>query len=382
MAEPAPLAPGIPPVIPHSATYCDYYQDDAHDKAAGNYATIMNTFMVPLAGVGALTPGQVSDAVFASAVVDPQAFVMLVVDATHPDGRICLFHRLQRYAPQLGAPTEFDNVGYAFVGDLTNNQAPPSIEWPANAFHQVGVSIRVPQREILDQALAADPTVELLGPFGNEDAGTDVIRVRQVMLVPFRYVRILLQRPLTPREAWVQLAGAIYNDGVQDACAPLLDWLRVAITWQGENQASRLQQEHPRVPLMLPALIQRRWQLIINDLPVLSAGATFAAGQMIATSLNALVADNREFRNADEIRREQNSARTPEKCFGRTGVLKLLRLCQVPAAENLPDMWIQMANEPRRQDGIVTIQQAFDSMAQSLAWVVRRAHTHHTGHRR
>jgi hypothetical protein len=108
----------------------------------------------------------------------------------------------------------------------------------------------------------------------------------------------------------VQLAGAIYNDGAQDACAPLLDWLRVAITQQGENQASRLQQEHPRVPLMLPALIQRRWQLIINDLPALSAGATFAAGQMIATSLNALVADNREFRNADEIRREQNSART------------------------------------------------------------------------
>jgi hypothetical protein len=29
-------------------------------------------------------------------------------------------------------------------------------------------------------------------------------------------------------------------------------------------------------------------------------------------------------------------------------------------------MWIQMANEPRHQDGIVTIQQAFDSTAQSL----------------
>jgi hypothetical protein len=130
----------------------------------------------------------------------------------------------------------------------------------------------------------------------------------------------------------------------------------------------RLQQEHPRVPLMLPALIQRRWQLVINDLPSLSSGATFAAGQMIATSLNALVANNREFRNADEICREQNSTRTPEKCFGRTGVLKLLRLCQVPAAENLLDMWIQMANEQRRQDGIVTIQQAFDSMAQSLGF--------------
>jgi hypothetical protein len=117
---------------------------------------------------------------------------------------------------------------------------------------------------------------------------------------------------------------------------------------------------------MLPALVQRRWQLVLNDLPALSSGATMAAGHVIASSLNALVADNREFRNADEIRREQNSARTPEKCFGRTGVLKLLRLCQVTTADDLPDMWTQMANEPRRQDGIVTIQQSFDSMAQGL----------------
>jgi hypothetical protein len=117
---------------------------------------------------------------------------------------------------------------------------------------------------------------------------------------------------------------------------------------------------------MLPALVQRRWQLVLNDLPALSAGATLAAGHAIASSLNALVSDNREFRNADEARREESSARTPEKCFGRNGVLKLLRLCQVTSSTNLPDMWIEMANEPRRQDGIVAIQQSFDSTAQSL----------------
>jgi hypothetical protein len=223
-----------------------------------------------------------------------------------------------------------------------------------------------PPDAVLDQLLAADPALSLVGPFGNEDAGTDVVRVRQAMLVPFRYVRLLLERPLTLREAWVQVAGAIYNDGAHDACAPLLDWFRVALTRQAEGQPSRLQQEHPRVPLMLPALVQRRWQLVLADLLALSEGATLAAGHVIASSLNALVSDNREFRNADEARREQNSTRTPEKCFGRSGVLKLLRLCQVPTSDSLPDMWIQMANEPHRQDGIVTIQQAFDSTAQSL----------------
>jgi hypothetical protein len=47
-------------------------------------------------------------------------------------------------------------------------------------------------------------------------------------------------------------------------------------------------------------------------------------------------------------------------------VQKLLRLCQVTSSTNLPDMWIQMASEPRRQDGIVALQQAFDGTAQSL----------------
>jgi hypothetical protein len=37
MADFVPLAPGIIPVNPHSATYHNYYQDDANDKAAGNY---------------------------------------------------------------------------------------------------------------------------------------------------------------------------------------------------------------------------------------------------------------------------------------------------------------------------------------------------------
>jgi hypothetical protein len=68
--------------------------------------------------------------------------------------------------------------------------------------------------------LAADPAVNLVGPFGNDDAGTEVIRVRHTILVPFRYVRLLLQMPLTPKEAWIQVAGAVIADGNHVACAP------------------------------------------------------------------------------------------------------------------------------------------------------------------
>jgi hypothetical protein len=370
MADPAaivPLIPGGPPFPPNQTTYSQYYQDDSHDNAEGNYAAIMSIFAVPVAG-DAPAPALVTESVYASAVTDPQAFITLVVDNVSPEGRVCMFHRLQRFAPQLGVMTGLDNKGHAFFGDVVEGQMPATVEWPANAFHQAGgVTIRVPTREVIDQMLGADPGIRLLGPFGNDDAGTEVIRVRYAMLLPFRYVRILLPRPLTPREAWIQLAGAIYTDRKQEACAPLIDWLRAALTRQADGLASRVQlAEHPRIPLMLPTLVKRRWQLVLSDLPALSPGATLVAGTAIATSLNALVTDNREFRLADELRREQEKTRTPEKCFGRIGVLKLLRLCHVTNASELPEMWQSLAAEPRRQDGIMTIQQAFNGTAQSL----------------
>jgi hypothetical protein len=145
MADPVPLVPGIPPIPATPTSYREYYQDASNDKAMGGYGTIMNTFAVPLGGVAAPAPNLVTEAVFASAVVDPQAFVMLVVNPANPNGRVCMYHRLQRYAPQLGVTTDFDNLGFAFFGDLTNGQAPPSIEWPVTSFHQVGVAVRVPQ---------------------------------------------------------------------------------------------------------------------------------------------------------------------------------------------------------------------------------------------
>jgi hypothetical protein len=112
MADPAAIVPLVhdgPPVPPNQTTYLQFYQDDSHDNAAGNYAAIMSTFAVPVAG-DAPAPALVTESVYASAVADPQAFVTLVVDNVTPEGRVCMFHRLQRFAPQLGVMTGLDKV--------------------------------------------------------------------------------------------------------------------------------------------------------------------------------------------------------------------------------------------------------------------------------
>lgn len=68
----------------------------------------MATFIVPVASEP--TPQQVSDAIYASAVVDPQAFVLLVTDSNHLDGHVTVFHCLQHHEPRLGHPTPFDGA--------------------------------------------------------------------------------------------------------------------------------------------------------------------------------------------------------------------------------------------------------------------------------
>jgi hypothetical protein len=131
---------------------------------------------------GAPPPLQVSDAVYASAVVDPQAFVLLVTDNDHPNGRVMLFHCLQHHEPRLSCPTPFDGSGYAFYGDVVHGQAPPSIEWPANAFHQVNVAVRVPQRQAIEDWLANEPDAALMDQPDVVAANSDLVRVRNCML--------------------------------------------------------------------------------------------------------------------------------------------------------------------------------------------------------
>ena len=323
----------------------------------------MRAFRVPAAA--ALSPLEVSDAVFASAVVDPQAFVALVTDADHPDGVVTLCHRLQRFEAQLGVPTPFDGNGYAFYGDIVDGQAPPVVQWPANAFHQASAPARVPSRAVIDNAFATDPNVQMFDPLGAADPDAEVVRVRRVILVPFRCVRILLAGPLTPREAWIQLAGALHNDNRQVSCRPLIDWLRYILVREAAGQPSRIAQPRPMVPLATPPLVQRRWALVTRDLPLLSGASATATGNAIAAGINDLVSDNRQNRLADEARRVADSAKTPEKYFGPVGTAKLLRICQVANSASLPQVWKDLASAPKKQD-LVTFQQAFDNMALTL----------------
>jgi hypothetical protein len=59
-------------------------------------------------------------------------------------GEIIAYHRLSRFAPRMGlAPTPWDTLGFAFLGDIIQGLAPPTVLWDNNYFHTVNQT-RVP----------------------------------------------------------------------------------------------------------------------------------------------------------------------------------------------------------------------------------------------
>ena len=56
------------------------------------------------------------------------------------------------------------------------------------------------------------------------------------MYVPPKYMLMAMDTPLSPREAWNQIRGAIQNDGKEAECGALIDWLRVSLTRQAPDQ--------------------------------------------------------------------------------------------------------------------------------------------------
>ena len=115
-----------------------------------------------------------------------------------------------------------------FEGDVLHGQICTMVKWPVMAFQQAanGGALQVPTPANLDALFDADPTLELVGPFVVNKPGTELIWTRNVMFVPPKYGLILLGQLLKPaHQAYTSMGGAIHADGLEVACASLINFL-------------------------------------------------------------------------------------------------------------------------------------------------------------
>ena len=118
----------------------------------------------------------------------------------HGPGKILSYHRATKYVARLGqAPTPFDDVAYAFMGDAHNGLAPATVILEDHYFNNANQT-QVPTVANLVHLLGNDPTLELVGPFASGDADTEPVTVRKISYVPPKYMLLAFDAPLSPRQ--------------------------------------------------------------------------------------------------------------------------------------------------------------------------------------
>jgi hypothetical protein len=227
-------------------------------------------------------------------------------------------HRVARYQPSLVAATPFDDVACAFLGDARNGQAPHTAVWD-DAYFARNAAVQVPTAANMDQLLAADPVLELVGPFAAGDQDTEVLTVRNSVYVPNRHMTMSLSDAMTPRQAWARVRGSVVADGLEQECGPLLDWLRVALTRRVANQGSTLAQVPPAAQVLATldgaTIFQNyRLSLVERDHPDLRAGPTAQGAQLVAGGLNDLATQSRLLERQTKPAECKRGPRRPETC--------------------------------------------------------------------
>jgi len=109
------------------------------------------------------------------------------------DGQMHTYLCPTRMERSLGAPaTTLDDKIYAFMDrDLFSNQG-MNVHLDDALFDEQANQISVPTIATVIDVLAQNPDVTTMGPFTNNDAGTEVKKFRSIIPIPNCYVHVFL----------------------------------------------------------------------------------------------------------------------------------------------------------------------------------------------
>ena len=354
---------GVPLPVGATASYLDYLQDASNDPyrdLPGGYTAIMDVFNLELNNQVVITPAAVQSLVLSAQGAMPM--LLLHGGLIHTYLQPSLFRR------RIGMPvTQWDDQMFVTKGDLTHNQA-VTANWPSEYFHQVQQQHRVPTVATIQTSFVADPALQQLGPYGNNDAGTELVRVRRTCFCPSTYASLLLSEPVTPREAFGRIHTQLVIEGKEAECRPLVKFLQMAILQTANGGPSPLQlADAPTAPLADNHLVRHRNLVLFRDFPMLDQNLPRVQQNAIATRLGELVEDSRVNRAEERVRRDAERNKLPMDLLGATGVATLCRYTRVPDQAMLPPIFARLATATRH-NRLPELQWAIDAEKNRLGY--------------
>lgn len=355
MAHPEPpvLQAAVPPLAPHEVevspprTYREWYADAAHNPLPERMMGYLGGYR--FAGEGDIpTPAQLRDQTVALSDRQPMAFLCLI---NGPDGtpEVAILHRILRFMDSPGDdPSGFHDRVLGLLGDIMPHQY-PAVEVPGSTFHLVGTPTRLPTVNAMEALLPTweDPNVPL-GPYNEGDPETEVARPRNTQLIPGKYASIIIhRRRIKPKQAYMEIVGAIRADEALLSCADVVTWLRAACTARG---GGGVQNALPSVlhtalmPVLLPPEVYRYvTQKVQGDLPGLSAPGALVGPESAATLVGALRALTRRDGGEDGTARSARESKSIAETYKETHRV-LLRFCNVAGVDDVAPVWKRLAN--------------------------------------
>ncbi len=204
-----------------------------------------------------------------------------------------------------------------------------------------------------------------------EHVDSSLVTVRGLMLLPAPYVPLLIQgRGYAPKEVWNLLIPAIVEANQEEACRPLIDWLRAASTARGVDPDSHAPLPPPfslnfSGPPADEDLITHRARILKLLLPGLS---TLSGGieNALTTMATAIVQQTDEARTARENKKlEDETPKLPSNVDKFKHTLHILmKLLNLDDEEALPVLWHEWANCGRKQE-LHILKDLLDNYAQS-----------------
>ena len=205
---------------PPPRTYRELYASAANNPTPERTARYLAGYRFTDPGAGGVpTPAVLRDQTISLSDRQPVAFLALVMGQ---DGgyEIVILHRLIRYMDLPGDdPSGYHDRLLGLVGDILPHQY-PTVEIPATAFHLVGTAVRVPTVGAMAALVPAwAEEDQTLGPYTEQDPETEVVRPRNIQLVPGRYASLLVhRRRVHPKQAYMEIVGEIQTRGELEAC--------------------------------------------------------------------------------------------------------------------------------------------------------------------
>jgi hypothetical protein len=366
---PIPVGPAVvaPIVTTPPRTYRELYSDASNNPAPDRTARFMAgyRFTDPGGAAGGVpTPATLRDQTVTLSDRQPMAFMAL---RTGQDGRyeVVIVHRMMRYLDLPGDDESgFNDRVLGLVGDILPHQY-PTVEVPGSAFHLIGSAVRVPTVEAMAALLqtwdtSAEPT---LGPYTDQAPETEVIRPRNVQVVPGRYAAMLVQRRrMHPKQAYAEIAGEMQARDELDTCQDVLTWLRAACTARGGGGALATVPSvyQTLTPLHLPEEVyQYVTSKVQGDLPALTHPPDrtgLPGADAIAGALQALGATRAAGATGAEGEGSGKEPKTIREAYKET-YKTLLRFCNVASAEEVAPLWSRLANCGKGEQHVVLTQE-------------------------